>query len=937
MYKLLIAVLFPSLIIYSCVDKKPSAPVKDKSTITESVEANDTTRKIAEFDKKLAEFAAIPDSLATYIKLNHLCFDSVNKWKGSNAADKYLTAILNKRRDIETDTTLRKELIYAYSMWCYYHNDQEAYNDSLVERLNEFLTVVPNDSNKLIYKYQPLSYLGIQYNLLGDLKKTILYHNQALIIAKRKNLPEYYASSLINYTVALNEMGLYDSTINLVQEILSQENYEAKRKAKLFINLAQAYLLKNELKQSSIVSQRGVVFITTAVQTKRIDSTNYFETASSLYDLMGKVAIQENKLSEASQYFDNALHLFLKSNNNNLKNREAGKLLLAQVVLCERTGELNKALRLCQKALYSVTKVDSNNLSQSPSVTELYTENTIMEALDSKAGVLEKMIAQNSSDTTLLKQIVLCYELAFAVERKLMQGFSYDESLMRQAKESRHRSERAVEACYKLYLTSHSAYWAEKALQFAETSKAVVLQESVKRNLAANQLVTGDTTLQQVQLYQQQVSYYEKRLAITPDSAKDEDVKLKNLLNIAEQNLLLAKTALSRNHSEYREALIKEGTVSMSDIHSKLMNKTTSVTEYFWGDSSQYFFHLTPNQSITFFKASSSLPTITREYLSFFADKNKINNEPQAYEKAAHNLFLALQLDSLSDNQQNLIIIPDGILSFVPFESLTIKISGSTSPKQFAYLLLSKKISYGFSAETLIQQAETYSAQKGISCFAPVFAGSERGNTPLLNTSLELNQIKEEKKAGNYFLKENASIVNFKKNIDNSIIHIASHARSDTSGGMPVIEFYDSTLYLNEIYTLPLAANLVVLSACETGIGKIEKSEGTMSLARGFYYAGAKNIITSLWSVDDKSTGILFRSFYHNLSEDNYSSALRESKLAYLHNASETAASPYYWAGFIHIGHSKEENNRKSLPVWMIIAAAGILLITAFSVLQKKK
>jgi CHAT domain-containing protein len=125
-----------------------------------------------------------------------------------------------------------------------------------------------------------------------------------------------------------------------------------------------------------------------------------------------------------------------------------------------------------------------------------------------------------------------------------------------------------------------------------------------------------------------------------------------------------------------------------------------------------------------------------------------------------------------------------------------------------------------------------------------------------------------------------------------------------------------------------------VLSACETGIGKIDKSEGAMSLARAFYYAGAKNIITSLWSVDDKSTATLFGRFYAGVNKNNYSQALYTAKLNYIKNSSASDASPYYWAGFIHIGNQKHPAKRNHIT-WIITILSGILL-SYFFFRQKK-
>jgi CHAT domain-containing protein len=109
------------------------------------------------------------------------------------------------------------------------------------------------------------------------------------------------------------------------------------------------------------------------------------------------------------------------------------------------------------------------------------------------------------------------------------------------------------------------------------------------------------------------------------------------------------------------------------------------------------------------------------------------------------------------------------------------------------------------------------------------------------------------------------------------------------------------TLYSNEIYNLDLKADLVVLSSCESGIGKLVKGEGMMALTRGFLYAGADNIITSLWKVYDKSTSILMKNFYKYVLEgESYSSALRKAKLEMI--SDPRTASPVNWSGFVLIG-----------------------------------
>jgi CHAT domain-containing protein len=111
-------------------------------------------------------------------------------------------------------------------------------------------------------------------------------------------------------------------------------------------------------------------------------------------------------------------------------------------------------------------------------------------------------------------------------------------------------------------------------------------------------------------------------------------------------------------------------------------------------------------------------------------------------------------------------------------------------------------------------------------------------------------------------------------------------------------------LYSGEIYNLKLNADLVVLSACETGLGKIQQGEGIIGLTRALLYAGAKNIIVSLWEVADESTSDLMVNFYKNTlagkGQLSYSEALRNAKLKMIGEGKY--AHPLYWSPFILIG-----------------------------------
>jgi CHAT domain-containing protein len=106
-------------------------------------------------------------------------------------------------------------------------------------------------------------------------------------------------------------------------------------------------------------------------------------------------------------------------------------------------------------------------------------------------------------------------------------------------------------------------------------------------------------------------------------------------------------------------------------------------------------------------------------------------------------------------------------------------------------------------------------------------------------------------------------------------------------------------LRLHEIFNLNLPVEMVVLSACQTGLGKKIKGEGLVGLTRGFMYAGAPRVVASLWSVDDRATALLMSSFYRKMLRENLppAAALRAAQNEI--RGQKQWRSPVYWAGFV--------------------------------------
>jgi CHAT domain-containing protein len=303
-------------------------------------------------------------------------------------------------------------------------------------------------------------------------------------------------------------------------------------------------------------------------------------------------------------------------------------------------------------------------------------------------------------------------------------------------------------------------------------------------------------------------------------------------------------------------------------------------------------------------------------------------------------------------DRKNLTIVPDGAITYIPFEALVIE---DTDTEYINYMTLPymiKEYSIGYShSSTLMfsKRLQTKSPLKKVLAFAPnynnpvheidpvlmrqVFEGTEY-MAPLVGTIKEVQSIDETVPA-DVFINEQATESNFKKFAsDYNVLHLAMHtfmkdddplysllAFSDVSGDT----LEDNRLYAYEIYNLKLNASMAVLSSCNSGLGKMQKGEGMMSLARGFIYAGCPSIVMTLWQVADKSSSELMTSFYRYLKKGkSKQEAMRLAKTDYLELADDLTSNPYFWSGFVVLGDSSPIYKKSGLAYWMVVITVFI-------------
>jgi len=258
-------------------------------------------------------------------------------------------------------------------------------------------------------------------------------------------------------------------------------------------------------------------------------------------------------------------------------------------------------------------------------------------------------------------------------------------------------------------------------------------------------------------------------------------------------------------------------------IQEQILDAEARLVEYFWGQDSIYIFVLSPDRlAVTTVRKDSLFERQVSQLRGAIIERNY-----DLYTEAYWLYQYLLQPVESHLTASHLIIIPDGSLSYVPFEALLTHVATATAGlKDYRYV--------HFATHGLVNESK------------PELSG------------LILAQ-------GNQ-------------------------------------SFEDGILYLGEIYNLNLNADLVVLSAYKTGLGKIARGEGLIGLTRGFLYAGANNLLVSLWQVNDVSSSNLIVDFYQQLLEgQSKSGALREAKLRLLESHTKYAK-PYYWAPFVLVG-----------------------------------
>jgi len=477
-----------------------------------------------------------------------------------------------------------------------------------------------------------------------------------------------------------------------------------------------------------------------------------------------------------------------------------------------------------------------------------------------------------------------------------------------------------IDLLYKLHTEFSDSDYHFQAFAYSERSKArTFLDFAEKLNMDFEGNKSSQHKKKEEEIFQE-ISKVHLKLQNFYLSEKERTSALNRLSNLENQY----KSLTININKGLQDIISSQSKIVLFDrVKQELLDDKTMIIEYFMGQRFLYGFLIT-NQSV-FFKRICEAEKIDQyagNYLYYLTTKNISRFESLRGSRILYEILIQPFEQEITPGIKNLIIIPDGQLYRVPFETL---IPAGTNFKEARneknpYLIDHFDISYGRSVSEVFNICRNREmGERGmdllvVACdhIIPRNNGNHRIYPRLKYAVREAEIISKRMNTGKTrsLLNEEATEENLKKAglPDFRMIHFITHGILDetnwTRSALVLNHSQDlkedGLLHPHEIQNMRLNADLVTLSSCYTGTGKLVEGEGVLGLIRVFQLAGAQSLIASLWEVNDRSTSLFMDYFYRHLQEGlSKSSALRQAKLQMLKSKYNH---PFYWAPFILYG-----------------------------------
>ncbi len=817
--------------------------------------------------------------------------------------------------------------------------------------------------------------IGLVYKSKGDYSKALEYQESALrffftdtiLYRKRIKMTE---ANMATTLVSLNRIS---EAIKISEKNIRVNNNLNPRYFDLLatiyadkgdFGLANTYYLKSIL---SWIKYYGPEMYWLG---EEYNNYSYFLIKAERYDSAQKYNELAEKIILKTYGPKSVYYSDIQSNYGDIFLNRDSKAVTIKDFRIKKRNNLNKALEYYQKAAIAVIENYENEEPYSlPPIENAISEMQLLTVLKKKAQAFTLLaeIYQAEMDyenflrfsISSLHTINACINLI----HRLRIGYLDEDSKLMLAEKQESTFMDAIAIAYRLYRFTKEKQYLLMAFEFAEKSKSASFLASVKDMEAKEFGGIPDSLLVREQYLKINISNYKERLyqekqRENPDSQKTNLYFSKIFQYNEEYNRLI--NLFERQYPKYYSFKYEDKVINIDEIQRNLKKKEV-VIEYVINEPIDTVY---PGQLYRFIISKDnvdlSLENIGYEYVqqieflhNFLSSSNYLYTRKSdfiTYCSSANKLYniLLAPVSKLIEGK-HITIIPDNKLSYIPFDALISAMPDTTKMdfRNLKYLVYDYPISYSYSSTLLFNyfEAEEHVSKK-LLAFAPNYDYKEDSLGPEMNgekllplpgAKAEVSLLKDYIPCDVY-LDSMANEKSFKKLAPvYDILHLAMHTILNDS--LPMFSKLifsrpngtsteDGWLNTHEIYNMKLNARMAVLSACNTGSGKLQKGEGVMSLARGFLYAGCPSIIMTMWEVEDKSGTEIMRSFYDFISKGKEKDdALRLAKLKYIQNADPLKSHPHYWLGYVNIGNSDRLYQTKDICFILGITFALILVI----------
>lgn len=819
--------------------------------------------------------------------------------------------------------------------------------------------------------------IGIIYRIKADYEKALHFHQKALQIRLGvwgKDPHPEVAGSYNNLAALYNKKGdltkaleHHRKALALRLKIYGENHYKV---ASSYFNMSTVYYKTNELNKALAFSEKALKMRLAVLGVQHAQVANSYKTIGAIY-------LKKGKPDKALTYFQKTLGIWQKIHSKTHFNIADSFHDFA--VVYRKKGAFDKALDYHEKAL----KIRQAAFGQKhPKVADsmkgiglIYAKKGIpdkaLEFLSKAQEIRLEILGPDHPEVAdiydAISQVYYLkkdYELAIDYSEKAISNLEnirkrYQSSETKQIHLSNYYYiyENAIVTTIAAVEAHPGKYDLQKAFIYSEKAKSKLLLEALHGTHARSFAGIPASLLQKEYDLNIELTYYDKKRFEEQQKGKSKNDSLLSAYNnkLFDLNRVYEEliSQFEQDYPDYYHLKYETKVVSVRDIRD-VLEDDQALIEYFVGDSVIFVFIISKQDyQIEKIEKDFLLEEWIRQMRQGIYQYHLMPHTTQSdytvyndtFAQVSFKLYEKLIAPIKSNLTKKLIIVPDGLLGYFPFDALLMeKPRQNRNFKTHAYLVRDHQISYCYSATLLeeMQQSKKGKTSKGLLAFAPSF----KNDAPVL-------AIVKASRQGlgtlNYNIPEVIGIQNiyggdihtgFEATKSHfiaishqyNILHLATHGKANNiAGDYSYLAFThnrdstnDNKLYVRELYNLKLNADLVVLSACETGVGELQHGEGIISLARGFSYAGARSIVSTLWPVNDASTKELMQGFYTHLKTGlTKDAALRQAKLDYLADHTNDEAHPFYWAGFIPIGNMNAIAPSRGFW-WVWVLAIGI-------------